>query len=271
MPVSGWYSSDLGSGRLSRTKSRAGPTSDQRWLVISVSQGDTYLLRSLFAGGAPAPRHRGPPPLAAASGGAHGGGFPDGDKDTISRLQRRLDVMHLPVHPQRLAAVLRLADEFSENPRRADEGALREDGGAPPQSVVHNLYCKTVNISFDYVGHTIGVEYEVPTSVLSRRFRTSADPASDVLLVDYIRGRLEKSELERRYCNRFLAGLVTYDRISVRLDITEAGDSVDELGFYLEDRGYPTAGLNWPAIASRLDGASRRDRLSPPPARDEQP
>ncbi len=99
---------------------------------------------------------------------AHGGRSPAGDKDTITTLQRRMEIMHLPVHAQRLAAVLRLADEFSENPRRADEGALRGDGGAPPESIVHNLYCKTVNISFDYVGRTIGVEYEVPTSMLSR-------------------------------------------------------------------------------------------------------
>ncbi len=202
---------------------------------------------------------------------AHGGRSPTGDKDTISSLQRKVEVMHLPVHAQRLAAVLRLADEFSENPRRADEGALRENGGAPPESVVHNLYCKTVNISFDYVGHTIGLEYEVPTSMLSRRFQTRADPASGILLVDYIRERLEKCELERRYCNRFLAGLVSYDRISVTLDVTDDGDTVEKLGFYLEDRGYPTSGFDWPTIASRLDGASLRDSLSPSLARHEQP
>lgn len=194
---------------------------------------------------------------------AHGGYSASGDKGTISDLQRRVEIMHLPVHAQRLAAVLRLADEFSENSRRADEGALRAGSAAPPESVIHNLYCKTVSIGFDYVGHTIMVDYDVPKSRLAETFAIGKD-GSKTLLIDYIRERLEKSELERRYCNRFLADLINYDRIRVKLEITSDHDVVETLGFYLEDRGYPTGGIDWSKIIARLDGVILRDSVSPP-------
>ncbi|WP_162561408.1 HD domain-containing protein [Methylobacterium terrae] len=208
--------------------------------------------------------------LIASIARAHGGRTPAGDKDTISHLPRRAEIIHVPVHAQRLAAVLRLADEFSENPRRADEGALREGSGAPPESIIHNLYCKTINISFDYVGHTIKTEYEVEKPNLSRQFQADSNPASSILLIDYIRERLEKGELERRYCNRFLNGFVTYDRISVTLDVTHDDEIIDKIGFYLEDSGYPTSGVDWATVASRLDGASLRDHLIPSVPQDDQ-
>ena len=187
---------------------------------------------------------------------AHGGRTPQGDKDTIYHLPEADEVFHHPVRPRRLASLLRLADEFSENPRRADEGALRGDAAAPPESVIHNLFCKKISIRFDYDNHAIHAKFDVESDLLARRFLYQRLPPVDILLVDYIKIRLEKCELERRYCSRFLVGFLNYDRIRVTLNVSADDEVRQQITFDLDDRGYPTSGLDWPRISSEFDGSA---------------
>jgi exopolyphosphatase/pppGpp-phosphohydrolase len=82
--------------------------------------------------------------LIASIAEAHGGRTKDGDKDTIRKVIQ-LDIENiggLSVRSRLLAAALRLADELSENPQRADPQALIRPYQTP-ESVIHNLYCKT--------------------------------------------------------------------------------------------------------------------------------
>ncbi len=199
--------------------------------------------------------------LIALIAQAHGGATSSGNKDTIRELIDPAvpNIGQIELHARRLAAIVRFADELSENPRRADDIALIDDARIPSQSVIHNLYCKVINIRADYLGHTISIDFDVERELLDREFVLKEDSLDTrILLIDYITRRLEKCEQERRYCHRFLAGFVSYDRIRVKLQVCDGGEIVDVIAFELEDRGYPAVSPSVKEIAPNFDGAKLR-------------
>jgi len=184
--------------------------------------------------------------LIASVAAAHGGYGPSGEKDTIGTVivDQVTQFGAIKVHGRRLAALLRLADELSERPSRADQQALQEPYDSP-SSVVHNLYCLLINTHIDPQGQTVSLSFDVDRKELSRKYTLGeGDAAVQVYLVDYIAMRLDKCELERQYCNRFLTGLVSYQRLRVRLRIYDETTSnthpIDEITLELADVGYPT-------------------------------
>jgi hypothetical protein len=143
--------------------------------------------------------------LIASIAQAHGGETEDGNKDTIPSLIRE-DISSLDgiqVHGRRLAAFLRLADELSENARRADEIALTS-GLAPGVSFLPNFYCKTINTHIDAQAGAISIKYTVTKSNLSPSYPGPENDNIPTLVVDYIAKCINKSDRERRYCNRFV-------------------------------------------------------------------
>lgn len=197
---------------------------------------------------------------------AHGGRTSDGDKDTIRKLITSDEEMlpdQIAVRGRLLAASLRLADELSENPRRADPQALIPPYN-PPESAIHNLYCKTIDVHIDYAAKTIRTKYSVTVDQLCEEFVEKKGSRRRILLVDYIASRVEKCDLERRYCARFL-GPANYDRLIVELLVYDAADlRVDSVSLELADEGYPKPTKK--LIKSRqplFDGATLRDRHAP--------
>lgn len=112
--------------------------------------------------------------LVASIARAHGGRTENGDKDTITDLISQEDskIVNIPVRSRRLAALVRLADELSDNPHRADPDALRKgfreepNKATPPESVIQNLYCDVVNPNIDYIGRSLTLEYNVDKQLL---------------------------------------------------------------------------------------------------------
>jgi len=97
--------------------------------------------------------------LIASIAQAHGGRTEDGNKDTIPVVVRQDEssIDGINVRGRRLAALLRLADELSENPRRADELAL----SGPSVSYLPNFYCKAINTNIDILSGAITLAYTI--------------------------------------------------------------------------------------------------------------
>ena len=180
--------------------------------------------------------------LIASIAQAHGGRTERGEKDTITQVvrQENADLGHVKVRARRLAAIVRLADELSENSRRADEMAFRIPCDAE-ESVIHNLYCKVISCSIDWRSRSIKLFFSVDKADLGTQFLDrSSGSDRRIYLIDYITERLEKTDQERRYCNRFLADLIVYSRINVWIGIFDNDDKeIEAFEIELADEGYP--------------------------------
>jgi hypothetical protein len=193
--------------------------------------------------------------LIASIAQAHGGKTEDGNKDTIPALIREdkssFDGVH--VHGRRLAALLRLADELSENSRRADEIALKPPY-TPAESFLPNFYCKKITTQIDVIAHSISLKYTITKTDLSSSHPDPENDNAPTLVVDYIAKRITKCDQERRYCNRFLNDLVLIDRMRAAVEVYEGTRMIDEVKVDLSDTGYPTIERTVQQRESRFDG-----------------
>lgn len=192
---------------------------------------------------------------------AHGGKTLSGSKDTITDVIRdpvaRIDGRE--IHTRSLAAVLRLADELSDNSTRADMRALDRPYLAP-ESVIHNLFCTVVNVNVAYDRHVIDFSFDVSGEMLNEIYIVKdSDGERNTLLVDYIADRLEKSDRERRYCSRFLREYRVFDTIRAKLNILEDHEIIHEVAVELSDTGYPATSERVREKEPKFDGASLRE------------
>lgn len=179
--------------------------------------------------------------LIAGIAQAHGGETPSGDKDTIRALRSdQAKLFGVSVRQRMLAALLKLGDELSENPMRADKTVL--DTHAPPGALTFHRFSKASNISIDREGRTIDLNFTIDLSWINEE--NHADCGTPGYLSDYIAARVIKTNLERRYCNPFLHPVAYFDRVRARLQIfdDDSGtlDPVVEEAFELSDYGFPT-------------------------------
>ena len=189
---------------------------------------------------------------------AHGGRTERGERDTITGIvkQEVTRMGHISVRSRAIAAIVRLADELSENPRRADEIALRVPYN-PEESAIHNLYCKVINGWIDWKSKSINLSFNLERATLADKFLDRSDGSDRrVYMVDYIARRLEKTDQERRYCNRFLTDLICFRRINVRIGIFEDDHEVEVLEVTMEDEGYPASSRSVRDIDPRIDGST---------------
>ena len=176
--------------------------------------------------------------LVASIAQAHGGRTDNGDKDTIPHVisEDVSSVSNIDIHGRRLAAVLRLADELSENPRRADEIALKNEGGV---SFLPNFYCKTIDVKIDTLSGAISLKHIMYRNFLEKKYIDPENNNELTYIVDYIAKRINKCDQERRYCNRFLSGFAVMSYLRATLKIFDGHKLVDEIPVDLSDTGYP--------------------------------
>ncbi|MCO5966098.1 HD domain-containing protein [Sinorhizobium meliloti] len=201
--------------------------------------------------------------LIASIAQAHGGKARDGDRNTIGKIVKQdvSGIDGLNVHGRRLAAIVRMADELAENPRRADEIAL-EQNCAVKQAFLPNYYCKTINTNIDSTSHAVSVKYIIMRSELCDKYPDPENNNEETYIVDYIRKRLQKTDLERRYCNRFLYGFAPVDIFRASLEIYDSEYTVvEEIELELHDTGYPTADRSLKDKCPRFDGQVLCDSL----------
>lgn len=194
---------------------------------------------------------------------AHGGEMEDGSKDTITGLMSEPvpNIQGIEVHAWRLAALLRFADELSENHTRADEVAIG-NAATPPLSLLANLYCLVINRRVDFKGKSVHLSFTIDKQLLPRTFQVPDGNGGmrEIMFVDYIAERLEKCERERRYCNRFLAGFASYERIRAKLVIMDGDREIDTVAVDLEEVGYPGFSKKVRDLQPKFDAFKLRDK-----------
>lgn len=179
--------------------------------------------------------------LIAGIASAHGGKNISGGRDTIeARVKQDVsEVDGFVVHGRRLAALVRLADEFSERSRRADEVAIETKN--PARAYLPNFFCSAINVRIDATARAASMDFHLEKADLIDEHPDPENNDQPALIVDYIAKRLEKADLERRYCNRYLAGWRPIDvfrsTIAVHQNDVQIGETTNAT---LSDTGYPS-------------------------------
>lgn len=178
--------------------------------------------------------------LIAGIASAHGGRTPNNDRATIEdRVKEDVsEIDGFKVNGRRIAALVRLADEFSERSRRADSIAL--ETRKPSESYLPNYFCQSVNVKIDSASRSASMDFHVEKSSLTEMHPDPENGNKGTLIVDYIAKRLDKADLERRYCNRFLSGWRPMDTFRSSIKIYENDVEIDALSATLSDTGYPS-------------------------------
>ena len=161
---------------------------------------------------------------------AHGGTTTDGSKDTIGQLRIEDGVEQSRIRPRHLAAILRLADELAENPRRASARTAE-------LSDFPNRYCRAISIRVDCQNRALSLDFCVADEDCEL-FRKNEN-GEEMYFVDYIRSRVVKTELERRYCDRFLRGFATFEVTRVNMEFIRNDQEWNNIHFELKEDGYP--------------------------------
>jgi hypothetical protein len=199
---------------------------------------------------------------------AHGGSD-NGDKDRIGKL---LPVEHFHNEPVRLrlvAAILRFADELSDDRSRVSR-FLIEQGNVPKSSEIFHAYAYSLR----------SVRVSPETNEISLDFVVDRRGATTLLgigneeryLLDYIKERTLKMHYERAYCSRFMSKHgIDIERIRIRIQfLDEHGEQFrEEITYDLTDSGYPDsqdihaicADLRTPAGEARWTGATIRAEI----------
>lgn len=172
---------------------------------------------------------------------AHGGELPGGNKDTIGALAPTAYVGSVEIRSQRIAALVRIADELAENSQRTFPCLLRA-GLIPIHNQIYHRYAEALKANFiqrDDAGVTVKLNFVIAHEVAKVKFGKEDEK---VYLIDEIRQRLRKMNQERVYCNQFLAPKerITSIVVDVKIEGKAAGPAAYTGHILLRDEGYPS-------------------------------
>jgi len=160
---------------------------------------------------------------------------PEDDYNTANKMYK--------IYPRALAAVVRLADEVSENHSRISRSLIN---GVPEGSKIYWEYANCIVASYpDPTRRRILVRIEIQhdkakTRMECRDFldRTGGEP--QMPLIEYVLCRLEKMNNERAYCSRYITRYVDLRTVEARFTLlrgTERVPGYDELTVVFGDSG----------------------------------
>lgn len=161
--------------------------------------------------------------ISKAHAGEKGLDVPRAEEDCSTRWKT------YTVYPRALAAVVRFADEISENQTRISHALL---GDVPVQSRIFWEYANCVaasrpELERDRVIVTVNVQREKITSRYEcDQFPRCRDHEGRVSLIEYIISRLQKMNNERMYCARQFQRYASIKEIVARMTIFEATQRV---------------------------------------------
>ena len=193
--------------------------------------------------------------IVSAIATAHGG-FCGEDKDTIRNIS--LDTVYAGVHyrPKALAAILRFADEISDDFNRAEFNGVI----VPHQNEVFHEYSKALE-PISIIGETIKFHFRIPYELTQRKVGKGS---GEVYLYDEVLARMAKCMRELEYCRKFADGAIKPTTADIIIDFLQPGSSFrrkDRDSFRLTLHGYPDADHS--TLADYFDKASRLGETAP--------
>lgn len=179
---------------------------------------------------------------------AHGGRTSTQSKDTIGPLDLKLMANNVSYRPKLLAGIVRIADEICENKSRAANVLLLQRN-LPKHSEIYHQYAASLSGNrWSANDSALHLAFYATLSDVEKpwgcevRMDASNTQVSESYLLDEIFARLEKMDLERRYCNMFTREIFTIDAIKATIAVV-TDDGHDPILTIpvpeLSDRGYP--------------------------------
>lgn len=168
----------------------------------------------------------------AAIATAHGG-YVDGDKDTISYINLDEVYSGIRIRPRLLAAILRFADEISDDLKRAGNGV-----DVPEGNKVFHEYSKAL-APISVVSQTLRLHFRIPYNLTQDKIGKGD---TKVFLYDEIKERLAKCMRELEYCRKYSDGLIKVTTLDVAIDYLKKDSNTRKLesdAFRLSLHGYP--------------------------------
>lgn len=191
---------------------------------------------------------------------AHGGRTAAGDKDTIRNVSEERHHGDVTFRGRMLAGVLRFADEICEHRGRECRVLLKREI-LPKMSEVYHVYAESITaVRVERQGKTVNIEYDIRSIDATRLW---GKDSGEVYLTDEVLHRLEKMNLERIYCGRFMYPLFVAERIKVTIKILDENWQVlEEFPIKLEDPGYPSLSSTLADTYPELGGKIVSHRLT---------
>ncbi|CAH1601445.1 conserved hypothetical protein [Vibrio jasicida] len=180
----------------------------------------------------------------AIIGGAHGGKSRCGSKDTIGLMQETGGDGHLgDVDFKKIAAIVRFADEICENRFRAPSGG---DAAIPEHNLIFHKFARSI-VSSSVRNQTLSIKFSLDVEDLVQTYKTSkVDPTAEKTLPEFFLDRIRKTEIERRYCARFLPDGANLKEVAVDVEVVKYDEyddieTLERRQFTLKERDYPGA------------------------------
>jgi predicted RNA-binding protein YlqC (UPF0109 family) len=173
---------------------------------------------------------------------AHGGKI-NGSKDTIGLLPPSDHVLNQTIRMQHMAAILRLADELSDDRSRSARFMV-DSGLLPPKSEVYHRYANSLHtVLVDVEVKEIKMKFDMTLNIAQKKLKKGE---SQVYLLDYIFERTMKTFQESVYCGRFLRPYIWINNVNIEIEIcsNNFNDVLQTIKYRLEESGYPEFSRN---------------------------
>lgn len=166
---------------------------------------------------------------------AHGGHSDSFGKDTIREVTDEEDIGGIRVRAKALAAILRFADEISDDENRANFGQV----DIPEENQIYHEFSKALK-PHRVNGDTLPLTFEIPYNCIQKKMKKEKQTK---YLYDEILDRLKKCIVELEYCKKYDLGLICVNTISVKIHVLQK-DSFRKIpgvtqSFRMSLQGYP--------------------------------
>ena len=164
---------------------------------------------------------------------AHGG-YIDGDKDTIRAINVDKQYDGVNIRCQLLAAILRFADEISDDLYRADFKGI----DVPEKNEVYIEYSRSL-VPITINGETLKYTFYVQHELTQKKIRKGKE---EVYLYDEILDRTTKCMRELEYCKKYAYNFIQLTTMDVTINFLYPKSSLkirETLAYRLTLHGYP--------------------------------
>ncbi len=199
---------------------------------------------------------------------AHGGYYGE-DKDTIKYITSDNILDSIIVRPKVLAAILRYADEISDDLNRTLKNIQ-----VPPENEAYHEYSKALQ-PISVSGNTLLLHYQIPYDLTQRKVTKGN---KSVYLYDEIKSRIAKCMRELEYCKKYTGSIIKITSVSVTIRVLQPNSTLKFLNkltdtFRLTIQGYPDTSLftldayrekedNTPNPMKNMDGETLKNMVS---------
>jgi len=165
------------------------------------------------------------------------------EKDKISLLSPNLFRSEKIIHLRFIAALLRLADEYSDDSERSMNYLLKI-GKIVRGSIIHQKHAESLNmVDIEPNSGKVYFDYHLTVEDALKQFPKydkDQDKFIDVYLLDEIFSRTVKSHYETIYCMRYLRPYIAINKLHISIEIENLKlDKQLKINYELEEKGYP--------------------------------